>query len=428
MKAAQGTFAIAPLAVALDPRLGKIALRLAILMASYRNKNGECWPAVDTLAGRLGVDRRAVQRAIVELVDCGHLARSRRSAAGQDLSNSYTVLYRPIAARESAPRQRRKKRRAPETDEPEPDHHDVPEFSPAGAVEITALPDDGGRSILPPPSTRGGGESEHAGAVKSTARGAVDSCEGGRSPLPPEEESEYPNEEDDEEETRARARASSSADTDFSDEGQALLIFDEMAGRLEWPRAGRLTGKERKAMTARLRDAGGPDGWRLAMEKAERSNYLARTKPGLPFFLAEDAFAQLMRGRYDPEHDPPLRGRAAAAAAWVNMAGALRDDGPVWQGPADVAQATPDEPLPPKRRDRLAEQVRHIAQAAHVPDTDVRTVVDDWRKALMAAGLDQAAADETLTWETRRIPITSYALVALRERVAADLKRRGHAA
>lgn len=91
-----------------------------------------------------------------------------------------------------------------------------------------------------------------------------------------------------EDDDRARAASSASAPDDFSDEGQALLIFDELAGRLGWLRAGRLTSKNRKAMTARLLEAGGLDGWRLAMEKAEASNYLKGTKPGLPFFLGED--------------------------------------------------------------------------------------------------------------------------------------------
>ena len=92
--------------------------------------------------------------------------------------------------------------------------------------------------------------------------------------------------------------------------------------------------------------------------------------------------------------------------------------------PQPTAPGPEPQPAPAAPRDRLADSIAFIATAAAVPVDDVRAVVADWRAALIARGSDPAAADKTLTWEARRIPKTSYALVALRERMRATLAER----
>jgi len=235
----------------------------------------------------------------------------------------------------------------------------------------------------------------------------------------------------DDEDERAHARDASSSSPpldDFSDEGQALLIFDELASRMGWPIAGQLTSKERKAMSARLLQAKGISGWRLAMEKAEASNYLRKTKPGLPFFLKEDNFAQLVRGQYDPEHDPPLRGRDASMSAMAAALGGLAN------GPNATSEKTyppqppttaPADPTPaPASPSPLQTNLSVIGRYTGKTDDQMGNIAQGWLQRLEAVGIDPSTAREILANEVRRVPKTHTALERMEQRIVAHVEAK----
>lgn len=69
------------------------AVRVAILIATrYINgKTGEAWPACETMAQKLGVSKKTVDRAIGTLVAAGHLER--QSGAGPHGVNLYKLRF-----------------------------------------------------------------------------------------------------------------------------------------------------------------------------------------------------------------------------------------------------------------------------------------------------------------------------------------------
>lgn len=301
-----GAFKRVSAAFMTDLELGKPAIRVGLYLACHAdNDTHECLHSTMMMADRLQMSRSAVIEGLGQLVGRGHVLRRRRSETGRgQTSSAYTLVFRVPAA--------------PETFASEPaDTMDGerPQSEPESPSEAPSPSASLDRDNWSP----GAGDlpSRSPGAEPVTGfSGAGDQFSGGPVTGSPGHVLDSPSRFSVLDDDRAPAREASapSAPNDFSDEGQALLIFDEVAGRLGWPKAGRLTSRNRRAMTDRLREAGGLDGWRLAMGKAEVSNYLGRTKPGLPFFLAEDTFAQLMRGVYDPDKDPPLRGAARTMA------------------------------------------------------------------------------------------------------------------
>lgn len=428
------TFGIIPAGMAFDPELGKVALRLGMLLAVHANKSRKCWLATETMARMLDIDRSAVSRGLAELKSRGHVIRERRSIPGRGLTSSvYTLVNRPWPAPEIATDDE-EAGTAEETAIFEPKGLGEPLNRSAGlSAEFTPpAPADAPPLVLkphhrPPPA---GADSAHPGGAEAAE------------PLVQHpHQNQYwnsINDQDDDERAHAREASSSSASEDFSQEGQALLIFDEVAGRLGWPIAGRLTSKNRRAMTDRLREADGLDGWRLAMAKAEASNYLGRTKPGLPFFLAEDTFAQLMRGRYDPDKDPPLRGAALKmariAALWAG--GQPEPEAPTADTlpPAPEPRTKPETrqvasrgsskpiPYPERPLEAVAGVVNWIAETGAHDKGKVDSVASDWIRQLEASGFDTEEARAIIVHEARWIRktrITGDPAPMLNSRIAA---------
>lgn len=98
--------------------------------------------------------------------------------------------------------------------------------------------------------------------------------------------------------------------------GQAIALWNAMAEGAGLPRVDKLTSKRRRALTKRLRDCGGIDGWRMAMDRVGASPFLRGERPGkghenwkcgFDFILDEEHFTKLMEGSYDD--------RQAAAAS-----------------------------------------------------------------------------------------------------------------
>lgn len=103
----------------------------------------------------------------------------------------------------------------------------------------------------------------------------------------------------------AKEKTSSSEPEPSSPEIQmAFSIYNEVAKRNSIPIAQKLSEQRKKGLKARLKDAGGLEGWRIAMEKVDGNPFLTGKgergwKADIDFFLREQAFTRLMEGKYD---------------------------------------------------------------------------------------------------------------------------------
>lgn len=119
---------------------------------------------------------------------------------------------------------------------------------------------------------------------------------------------------------------------------EAFNRYTEMASRMGWPVAASLTDKRRGAINARLKEAGGIDGWNIALEKAARSAFLGQPSPfksfGLDWISRPDNFTKIMEGNYDDQGQPARKDRAAAAddALRQRIEGAVRNRNPSGDG------------------------------------------------------------------------------------------------
>lgn len=89
----------------------------------------------------------------------------------------------------------------------------------------------------------------------------------------------------------------------------AAECYNEAAEKVGWPQCTiPLTEKRRRALGARIREAGGLKGWLHAIKKGTQSRFLLGDnsrgwKPtGIDFFLQQSSFTKLMEGGYD-NHD-----------------------------------------------------------------------------------------------------------------------------
>ncbi|MDO5621933.1 MAG: hypothetical protein Q4G24_10730 [Paracoccus sp. (in: a-proteobacteria)] len=109
----------------------------------------------------------------------------------------------------------------------------------------------------------------------------------------------------------------------------AVAIWNDAAGRCGWPRVVVLNGPRRAQVMARMRECGGLDGWRAAVERAEASDFLSGRRGGGGWFafdwLVKSAnFIKVMEGNYDnrgrirpgaaDRHADALRNRVHVAA------------------------------------------------------------------------------------------------------------------
>ena len=104
---------------------------------------------------------------------------------------------------------------------------------------------------------------------------------------------------------REEAKASPLPVTD--DAAAAVAIYNEAASRSGWSQVQRMNKSRFSALKARMKEAGGLEGWRHAIERAEASDFLCGRRPGRdgPFFASFDfltqakSFTRLMEGTYD---------------------------------------------------------------------------------------------------------------------------------
>lgn len=84
---------------------------------------------------------------------------------------------------------------------------------------------------------------------------------------------------------------------------KAISAYNEVAAKHGWATVQKVTAARRAAVKGRLKDAGGIDGWSIALEKAEASPFLRGERGGFKCsfdFLSKQAnFVKLMEGNYD---------------------------------------------------------------------------------------------------------------------------------
>jgi predicted transcriptional regulator len=62
---------IIPAAAVFDRRLSHADIRVLAALGAHADKQGRCWPAVSTLAQKIGLSERHVRRCLQTLSKCG---------------------------------------------------------------------------------------------------------------------------------------------------------------------------------------------------------------------------------------------------------------------------------------------------------------------------------------------------------------------
>jgi|DEB0MinimDraft_3_1074331.scaffolds.fasta_scaffold15366_4 uncharacterized protein YdaU (DUF1376 family) len=134
---------------------------------------------------------------------------------------------------------------------------------------------------------------------------------------------------------------SESAIPTISDETRmAVSAYNEIAARVGLPKAQKITSTRRSKIKARLKDAGGIDGWHAALAKLEAATWMHGDndngwRADLDFMLQERSFTKLMEGSYDRNQTArnpgqgnaaPGRSDRASVAAAVNRVFDRRGD------------------------------------------------------------------------------------------------------
>lgn len=111
--------------------------------------------------------------------------------------------------------------------------------------------------------------------------------------------------------TEEEANASLSADPTFPDLAHvdeiavAVADYNRAAAQAGWPEVRVLSKSRRASLKARMRDAGGIEGWRTALDRARASPHLCGNNDrgwtaSFDFLVAQSSFTKLMEGNYDP--------------------------------------------------------------------------------------------------------------------------------
>lgn len=117
---------------------------------------------------------------------------------------------------------------------------------------------------------------------------------------------------------------------------QAVEAFNGSAERAGWPKVQRLSKARISALRARLKEAGGIEGWQTALAKAEASDFLcgrvqARGSPpwraSFDFLLQASSFAKLLEGNYDNRDRPPEQASDPALRAIFGAVRSLEASG-----------------------------------------------------------------------------------------------------
>jgi uncharacterized protein YdaU (DUF1376 family) len=108
---------------------------------------------------------------------------------------------------------------------------------------------------------------------------------------------------------------------------EAVNIYNQTAEATGWPKVQKLTPARSQALKARLRDCGGIDGWRIAMDKGKASDFLCGRTPkvwngcGFDWITKQANFAKLMEGNYDNRDTALHAGRSHQSGTGRNGSG-----------------------------------------------------------------------------------------------------------
>ena len=108
---------------------------------------------------------------------------------------------------------------------------------------------------------------------------------------------------------------------DRTPEGEAVRLYNEAADRCGLPKAQAITATRRSQIRQRLKDCGGIEGWKAALEKLEASPHCTGDndrgwRADLTFLLQQKSFIRLMEGGYDGgRRQSPAEARRAANEA-----------------------------------------------------------------------------------------------------------------
>jgi uncharacterized protein YdaU (DUF1376 family) len=86
---------------------------------------------------------------------------------------------------------------------------------------------------------------------------------------------------------------------------EAVSIYNQAAAESGWPQVQKITPTRSKQIRARLADCGGVEGWRIAVEKAQASDFLCGRTPkpwsgfGFDWLIKSQNFTKIMEGNYD---------------------------------------------------------------------------------------------------------------------------------
>jgi len=141
-----------------------------------------------------------------------------------------------------------------------------------------------------------------------------------------------------EEGKKKEASVEASADvTPADDISQAVNAYNDAARQVGWPAVQKLSDKRRRALRARLTDAGGATGWEHALSKARSSKFLTGQSgsfmASFDFLTKSENFIKLMEGNYD-DRTPgkPAQARSEFDAAHREYTRRLAA-GEVYRGP-----------------------------------------------------------------------------------------------
>lgn len=163
----------------------------------------------------------------------------------------------------------------------------LPNAGPSGTnvYHIYEPSEWGGAKTAGVQPTSPGGEPDCTGGVQSTSPGGVQ-------PIAPEPS------------IRTIKEPSKNHQSARDEIAEAVSAYNAVAEETGWPEVQVINPKRRAALTQRLKEAGGLDGWLAALAKAQASPFCCgQNKTGwranFDFLTQQSSFAKLMEGNYD---------------------------------------------------------------------------------------------------------------------------------
>lgn len=122
----------------------------------------------------------------------------------------------------------------------------------------------------------------------------------------------------------------------LDDVAEAVSIYNQTAAEVGWSKVQSLSKSRRTQLLARMKEAGGIEGWKVAMSKARASPLCTGDNDrgwvaSFDFLIKKDKFTRLMEGQYD-DRKPARQSRQAANTDalrdTLHVAGSMRRASP----------------------------------------------------------------------------------------------------